>query len=54
MGPLVVEGPGSLVVVVPGVGVVGVSVHSARQLANPSSYNSLKSAFEQHVHLLGV
>ena len=46
-GPLVVVGP-------VGVGVVGVSVHSARQSACPASYNALKSAFEQHVHLVVV
>ena len=41
--------------VVGGVLVVGgASVHANRQSAYPESYNSLKSALEQHDHLVVV
>ena len=54
VGVAVVVFPILMVVVVGGSSVVGLSVHSSRQSAFPASYNALKSAFEQHVHLLVV
>ena len=53
VGDGVVVGPVEAAVVVVGAAVVvGVSVHAVRQSADPASYNALKSAFEQHVHLV--
>ena len=46
VGIVVVAGVGAAVVVIP--------LHSTRQSACPASNNSLKSAFEQHVHLVVV